>query len=251
MMRRSIDMDSPQALEKERLLLSKKVLLRKLYKDFYQEMFVRLSSSAKSVVVEIGSGGGIIKEVIPFAITSDVRSGEGIDMVFNAGEMPFPNESIDALLMINVFHHLQNVEGCLKSFNRVLRPGGKIIMVEPTNTPWRRWTDRRFHHEIFDPLASWDIGPGGPLSAANGALPWIVFIRDRKLFEEKFPPLRVSYIREHTPFRYFISGGFSYPQLLPSFTYEFVKKMENALNPFMQWIGIFQTIEIEKIKANT
>jgi len=240
------EIDSLETLNKHRSLISKKHYLKSLYKDFYQEILSRLSLSAKDKVVEIGSGGGFIKEIIPFAITSDVRGAPGIDMVFNASQIPFRDESIDALLMLNVFHHLQNVEICLQSFDRVLRPGGKIIMVEPTNTPWRRWTDRRFHNEIFDPLSSWDIGTGGPMSTANGALAWIALIRDQKILEEKFPNLKVTFIREHTPFRYFASGGLSYPQLLPNFTYDGLKILENSLDPFMKWIAIFQTIEITK-----
>ncbi|MBK8443443.1 MAG: hypothetical protein IPL35_08515 [Sphingobacteriales bacterium] len=56
-------------------------------------------------------------------------------------------------------------------------------MSEPANTAWGRFFYQNFHHEPFQPeAASWEIPSTGPLSGANGALPWIIFKRDIDLF---------------------------------------------------------------------
>ena len=44
---------------------------------------------------------------------------------------------------------------------------------------------KNFHHETFNPEGDWKIPGTGPMSDANGALPFIVFERDKEKFENK------------------------------------------------------------------
>jgi hypothetical protein len=61
-------------------------------------------------------------------------------------------------------------------------------MIEPWVTPWSRLVYTRMHHEPFVPAAAqWEFLTTGPLSGANGALPYILFSRDRAQFELEFP----------------------------------------------------------------
>ncbi|MHC4790683.1 MAG: class I SAM-dependent methyltransferase, partial [Planctomycetota bacterium] len=64
--------------------------------------------------------------------------------------------------------------------------------------------------------------------------------------EEEFPSLRIVRMRNHTPLRYLLSGGFTLYQLVPSVTYPVVKAIEFALSPVNDWLGMFQSIELEK-----
>jgi SAM-dependent methyltransferase len=41
--------------------------------------------------------------------------------------LPFPDDSFDAILSINVFNHLPNIEEALSQCARVLRPGGTLL----------------------------------------------------------------------------------------------------------------------------
>ena len=80
------------------------------------------------------------------------------------------------------------------------------------------------------------------------ALPWIVFCRDKALFEKKFPNLEISEILPHTPLGYLVSGGLTAHQFIPSFFYPAVVILEKILAPFNRYLGLFTTIIITKIK---
>jgi hypothetical protein len=57
-------------------------------------------------------------------------------------------------------------------------------MIEPWVSTLSRPIYTRLHHEPFNPDAKdWSFPDTGPLSGANGALPWIIFQRDRHHFE--------------------------------------------------------------------
>ncbi|MCD6393924.1 MAG: methyltransferase type 11, partial [Planctomycetes bacterium] len=92
------DIDDPSTTALHGEIIRRKPFLRKLYRDFYGEFQKAIPEYANKVIVEIGSGGGFLKEVIPNATTSDVFDLPDIDMVFSALEMPFEDSSIDAIV---------------------------------------------------------------------------------------------------------------------------------------------------------
>lgn len=240
------DLDNPKTTLLHAEIIRRKTFLKKLYVDFYNQLKNSVDDIDNKKVVELGSGGGFIKKIISNAITSDIIKLPYLDKCFSALNMPFKDNSVDAFLMINVLHHIENVRIFFKEANRCLKKGGKIVMIEPANTLWSRFIFQNFHHELFDPSAKWELKGSGPLSSANDALAWIIFCRDRKEFEREFSFFRIKKLRNHTPFRYLISGGFSVKQLLPSFSYGLVKIFEGILSPFNNYLGMFMTIELEK-----
>ncbi|PJE64600.1 MAG: hypothetical protein COU90_02050 [Candidatus Ryanbacteria bacterium CG10_big_fil_rev_8_21_14_0_10_43_42] len=230
-------------------IIKKKPFLKKIYEDFYKEQKEKIPAIGKQpVIVELGSGSGFIKDIIPNTITSDVLELPGIDMQFSALQMPFASSSVDVFLMLNTFHHIPDAEAFLHEMERCLKKGGRIIMIEPANTLWARFIYKNFHPEPFDPSAGWRFHSKGPLLSANGALPWIVFLRDRARFDKEYKSFRIVALRMHTPFRYLVSGGVSMRGLLPLFLYPVVKGVEYLLMPLSGYIGMFITIEVEKIE---
>jgi len=240
------DIDDPAITLLHGEIIRRKPFLRKLYRDFYREFQKAIPEHENKVIVEVGSGGGFLKEVISNATTSDVFDLPDIDMVFSALEMPFEESSIDAILMLDVLHHLPDPRAFFKEAVRCLKPSGKVIMIEPANTLWSRFIYMNFHHELFDTNAGWGPGKTGPLSQGNGAIPWIIFRRDRKIYEKEFPTLRIIRTRRHTPLRYLLSGGFTLRQLAPSFTYPLLKFLELMLSPANALLAMFETTELQK-----
>lgn len=238
------DLDDPMRTLEHRELILGKACLKKIYVGWYHTLLREAADCPEGVKLEIGSGGGFFKEVAPEVITSDILDLPVVDKVFSAEQMPFEKEELAAIFMINVFHHIPDVRNFLKESERTLKSGGKIVMIEPANSPFSRLIYKNFHHEMFDERRDWTFPESGPLSGSNQALPYIVFKRDRKIFEAEFPGLKVEKIQLHTGLRYLISGGLSRNQLLPDASFGFIKAIEGVAPSL---IGMFQTIVVKKI----
>ena len=117
-------------------------------------------------------------------------------------------------------------------------------MIEPGKSPFSRFIYKTFHHEDFDDKTDWTFPATGPLSGSNQALPFIVFTRDKEIFEKEFPLLEVEKLSLHSGLRYLVSGGVSRKQMVPDFAYGMLKSIEQ-MAPSL--IGMFQTIVIKKI----
>ena len=165
--------------------------------------------------MELGSGGGFINEIIPNTITSDITNLENISIQFSGLKIPFQSHKVDAFVMFDVLHHISDVRLLFRELNRCLKIGGKIIMIEPANTLWSSFIYKNFSHEPFDPSGGWGLKKDGRLSSANGAIPWNVFCRDKQRFEKEFPSMEVLKLKNHTPFRYLISGGCFHETITP------------------------------------
>ncbi|HLO15929.1 MAG TPA: class I SAM-dependent methyltransferase, partial [Anaerolineales bacterium] len=111
---------------------NQKPLLQKLYGDFYRLIAEKLSNLPAPKIVELGSGLGNIHAVIPDCLRTDLFPNPWIDQVENAYKLSFADESISDLILTDVFHHLKYPGTALKEFSRVLRKGGRVIMLEPS-----------------------------------------------------------------------------------------------------------------------
>ncbi|MGI6321102.1 MAG: class I SAM-dependent methyltransferase [Bacteroidales bacterium] len=236
-----------RSVEHGKIIRSKKFLY-KIYISWYNVILKELKSINEDVsqlkIVELGSGGGFIKEIIPNVITSDILEIGNLDMIFSALEMPFEDDQLDAIVMVDTFHHIPNVEKFLAEAQRCLKNGRKIIMIEPAKTWWGSFIYKNFHHEDFDTkVKQWQFQSDGPLSSANGALPWIVFKRDFEIFSQKFTQLKLEKYKNHSPIIYLLSGGLSMPQLMPNFSFGFFKTLDKILS-LISGFGMFTSIVV-------
>ncbi len=174
--------------------------------------------------------------------------GKVIDIVMDAcSTFPFTSNSLRGIAMVNTLHHLPN---CASFFNEAvhcLEPGGVIVMIEPWVTTWSSFIYKMLLHEPFDPdTKDWGFTTTGPLSGANGALPWILFSRDYKKFQRLFPHLAIEKIVLQMPLRYILSGGISMRSLVPTWSSSFWSAFEKLLSPFNSKLAMFALIVIRK-----
>jgi SAM-dependent methyltransferase len=236
--------DLPAATLERRGIIARKTILQAVYLDWYDRL-ARTVPSAPGRMIELGSGPGFLAERMPDVLTSDILRLPDLDLVVRGEALPFSSGSLKAILMIDVFHHVPQIRRLLAEAARCLRPGGVMAMIEPWRSPWSDFVYRYFHREAFRPEAKeWEFVSTGPLSGANGALPWIVFERDRRRFEKEFPQLRIAGVEPHTPILYLLSGGFSLPALVPDATLDFWRRIEARLQPRMRTWAMFATIRL-------
>jgi len=238
--------DDPATTEMRRRIISSKPFLKAIYDEWYSLLARELPDGAGDVL-ELGSGAGYCDRYINGLITSEVFPSPSVKLVVDGEHIPFEDGSLRALVFTDVLHHMPDVRQFFSEAVRCLRPGGKILMIEPWVTPWSRFVYRRFHHEPFLPEAQdWSFPLTGPLSGANGAIPWIVFVRDRKLFESEFPELRIEKVVPFLPFRYLVSGGVGMRSLMPGFTHPLWAVLERVLEPQMSSLAMFAFISVQK-----
>jgi SAM-dependent methyltransferase len=218
----------------------------------YQEWYTAIQTELENChgkILEIGAGAGFLEDFIQGLIKSDIFYLPFINAVIDGKNMPFGNGSLSAIVATDVLHHIPDARKFLAETNRVLNPSGKIVLIEPWATKWSGFIYRNLHHEAFDPDAvEWVFSSDGPLSSSNQALPWIIFFRDRQIFAREFPYLTIKKIKTFMPFRYILSGGFSTPALMPSWTFNLWKSFERLFNPVMDSCGMFALIVLQKIK---
>jgi SAM-dependent methyltransferase len=246
---RDVDLDSPETTNLRRRIIQDKSFLKKFYRECYASIIKSLPRNVHGPVLEMGSGGGFLKDYIADLIASDILQIPLVDIVLDARRLPFDQAKLRGIVMLNVLHHLSLVDSFFSRALDCVKPGGVIIMIEPWVTRWSRLVYKYLHHEPFEPdFKGWNIPPGGPLSVANSALPWIMFQRDRKLFEDTFPDWQISEIELHTPFCYFLSGGVSMRSFVPGGFYPIFRKIEHFLKPWMHHWAMFAKIVLVRSK---
>lgn len=237
-----LDVDDPRTTAIRRQIIREKPFLAAIYREWYGRLLSRLPSEGK--ILELGSGAGFLRDIAPGVITSEVFATPGVLLVADGRQLPFADAGLDAIVMTDVFHHIPDVAAFLAEAVRCIKPGGRVVMIEPWLTPWSQWVYRHLHSEPFEPEAGWEIPASGPLSGANGALPWIVFSRDLQHFEKTFPGLRLVAIKPMMAFSYLLSGGVSLRNLLPGWSYRLCRALEDRLDG-SRW-GMFAQIELER-----
>jgi SAM-dependent methyltransferase len=242
-----LDIDDPATTLYRAELIRRKPFLWTIYAEWYS-LITGSIPAGTGKILELGSGAGFLRESVPGLITSEVFMLPGLSAVLDGRALPFSTGSLRAIVMTDVLHHIPDVRMFFGEAIRALHAGGRIIMVEPWVTTWSRVVYGRLHHEPFRPGATeWEFPSDGPLSGANGALPWMIFQRDRKAFAASYPQLQVIDVRPMMPFRYLLSGGVSMRAVVPASSFGAFRRIERALTPLMRFLAMFAFITIERV----
>lgn len=190
----------------------RKTILRHLYGAWYQKI---LNELRPGVIIEVGAGTGNFKRWLRTqghrCSTLDILPGKYVDVRADALQMPFSEGSLDNIVMIDALHHFARPFAFLNHAAKMLRQGGRVLLVEPFVSTWGGFVYRYLHHERVDfgfeeataVKEAWD---------GNAAIPRLVLSPHNR----GRLPLQVIRTEYFEFLSYPLSGGFSYRSLLPS-----------------------------------
>ena len=248
---KGLDIDDPRTTHLRLQIIQEKSFLRQIYQEWYQSLALVLPPG-EGAVLELGAGAGFTKDFIPEVIASEVFYCPNIRAVLDASRLPFAARSLRGIVMTDVLHHIRQPRFFFTEAARCVRTGGVMAMIEPWVTSWSRFVYTRLHHEPFHPeIQSWELPTEGPLSGANGALPWIIFARDRRQFEREFPEWKIEFIKPIMPFRYLVSGGISLRGLTPGWSFGLWRQIENTLACWSTELAMFAQIVLRRVDNPT
>ena len=187
-------------------------------------------------IVELGSGVGNIKSVIPQAICTDIFPNPWLDIVCNAYKMPFPNHSVSHLIIFDVFHHLERPKAFLAEARRVLIKGGYLIIFEPYISITSHIIYGSFHHEPVALKEAIDLADKPPQMgyyAAQGNATRLFFRHELPAWLEGW---NIFYRQPIVSFSYVFSGGYSKQALYSEKMLPMMLKIDILLSP---WPSLF------------
>jgi SAM-dependent methyltransferase len=223
-------------IQTNRLAWQRKAQLRAVYRNFHEMIARRLDRSVPGQIVELGSGMGSIKEVIPDCVTTDLFSNPWLDRQENAYSLSFGDRAVSNLILFDVWHHLRYPGTALAEFSRVLAPGGRLIVLDPAMS----WSGRLIyglcHHEPLGlrlPI-TWDAPAGFRASdsdyfAAQASASRIFWRREAP---ERLTGWTLKEVTALASFEYFATGGFSGPQLGGPALFRFWRRLDQVLSRF-------------------
>ena len=231
-----------------RSVWSTKPILRLVYEDYYRRI---AAACVAGETIEIGGGIGQLKNFIPSAISSDIQHSPMVDVVADAQNLPFGSGAISNIVMLDVLHHIEFPVLFFREAERVLRAGGRCVMIEPAITPGSTVFYRLIHPEPVrmraTPFVEGLPNPERDPYDSNQAIPTLLATRDRLQFEKLFPNLEFVEVSWFSFWVYPLSGGFKRWTLMPESlgrrVLAFEKRIESALG---RMLGFRTMIVLQK-----
>jgi SAM-dependent methyltransferase len=242
-------------LLEHRRLWDEKPLLARLYAPWFEALLREVPHGAR--VVEVGAGPGTLRA---FArerrpdlryVATDLEPVPWNHVAADAARLPLRSGSAEALVGLDVLHHLAEPSTFFLEAGRVLAPGGRLALVEPWLSPLS-WPIYRFLHEEDCRLSGdpWRPFPGSAKAAFEGdaALPWRLL---RAACEDDwlrlgFGPPRVVRI---PTFAYLLSLGFRRASLLPRPLAGPMLALDRALSPLGRLVALRASLVWAKAAA--
>jgi SAM-dependent methyltransferase len=211
----------------------RKPLLQDIYKDFYSRILKLIDTSLPGPIVEIGSGIGNLKSILPRAIATDIFAHPWLDLACDAYELPFQSGAVSHLVLFDVFHHLRAPKAFFKEARRVLAPKGRLIIFDPFISLSSFPVYGLLHHEPIawkQPIDSRETldRPRDYYAAQGNAT--------RVFFRKELPGWQLFHAEAFSAFHYLFSGGYSKPALYPR---AFLKPFQRLDGVLSQWPRLF------------
>jgi SAM-dependent methyltransferase len=218
--------------------------------------FLRRFLKAGDRVLEIGAGAGIVPLYVKGVriISTDVYHKPWLDAIADAMRLPFRDEAFDAVVCLNVLHHLARPSQAVKEMSRVVKSGGSLLVAEPHASVSMRLALALTRHEGIDtrvdPFGAQSCQTGGSPDGGNNAIGDLLF-GDMERFLRAFPALALEHHRLVECLTFLNSGGVGYraPCVpLPRRALEFVGRVDDWLVRFPGMFPMCRELVLRKTR---
>lgn len=214
--------------------------LRFLVRERYAWMNPYLAG--KERVVELGAGPGLSREFldVPQIELTDVVANEWIDRQVDAMALPYPANSLDAVICSQMIHHVAAPVALIASIRQALRLGGVLLINETATSLLHRllmWSMRHegwsYDVDLFDENARAKTGID-PMTG-NNAVSDLLF-GDHQRFQASFPDLVITRDEFTETFIFLLSGGVggeAFTIELPERALAMIRRLDQALTRYL------------------
>jgi SAM-dependent methyltransferase len=234
-------------LRRHRAIWAGKPVLRRIYgEQYYARLLSACAPGSKNL--EIGSGPGFIADFAPNVIRTDILPSPWIHCAVDAHQLPFDDGTFDNVLGLDVLHHFNKPTRVLGEVSRVLRSGGRFILVEPWITPFSRLVYTYLHQEECDltarPWLEEDDQFQGDKKAfdGNAAIPYLFIKFGGDTLQHTLPDLKLLKVERFSLFTYLLSFGFKPSNFLPNALYKPAYALESATHPLWERLAALRAL---------
>lgn len=149
--------------------------------------------------LNLGCGPYLLEDFVNI----DIRDLEGVDVIADVTKLPLPDASADFIYGGHILEHIEDWEKALEEWKRVLKPGGKIMIVIP-DVPKAialygldQLSDKLLNQIVYGDGAHKKIWWGGRLAFAMAKAGFV---------ELKSIPYDCPYMSGHAPWQSGIEG---------------------------------------------
>lgn len=128
---------------------------------FYPLLSEWLKDPSVHSVLDIGGGQGVASQFCKDKVYTNVEPSSFLverakeiygsnrnHVVGNAYDLPFSSNTFDAAFSITVWFHLKDLDKAAQEMFRVLKPGGKFLIINPSPNSYDVW--RTFYSDVED-----------------------------------------------------------------------------------------------------
>lgn len=237
---------SERILREQLAAWERKPCVRRMYRGWFEAMRREMPPGP---ALEVGAGIGKFKESVPGVLTLDIERTPWTDMVGDAQRLPVRDGALASIVLFDVLHHLPRPALFFAEALRALRPGGRVLIMDPYVSPASYPVYRWLHPEPVDlgcdPLGEACLCSDRPFDS-NQAVATVLFFRQPERFARAFPQLRVVQRRRLAQLSYPLTGGFGGRALLPDAAIAWLERAEACLGLLDPLLAFRTFIILEK-----
>jgi SAM-dependent methyltransferase len=234
-------------LDEHRRVWQAKAVLRRIYAIWFDRVLGEAPPGAR--VLEVGAGPGFLRghasstRADLHLVASDIEIAPWLDLAADCLRLPFRNESLDAIVGLDIIHHLAHPSAFFEEAARTLVAGGKIAVVEPWVTPFSypiyRWLHQegcRLDLDPWDPFPSSGTTPKDAFQGDGAVVSRLLRTTDHaQWLRLGFAPPRLEVLNA---FAYLLSLGFKSGSLLPMPLLPVFLGLDHGARAFAPWLGL-------------